>query len=158
MVLRRCIHHFYIALFSALEPTQCVGMSFYIHEWLAFYSSFLNIHQSGVLTALTTSLKLKCLIRWYDVLMFYMLHVTLCGLCWNQFIGPPLVRSGASCLHMQSALQTTLCTCCGWNIHSVPPHPFFPLQGFICCCVWFTNMHTHVCHDWGEKVCEKLNA
>ena len=58
-----------------------------------------------------------------------MCYVSLCGLCWNQFFGPPLVRSGASCLRMQSALQTTLCTCCGWNIYSVPSHPFFPLQG-----------------------------
>ena len=41
---------FYIALFSALKQTYCACMWFY--EWLAFHSVFLNIHQSGILTAL----------------------------------------------------------------------------------------------------------
>ena len=42
---------FYIALFSALEQTHCARMWFYM-KWLAFYSAFLNVHRSGVLTAL----------------------------------------------------------------------------------------------------------
>ena len=41
---------FYIVLFSALEQIQCSDVI--LHEWLAFYSPFLNIHRSGVLTAL----------------------------------------------------------------------------------------------------------
>ena len=40
--------YFYIALFSALDQTPCA----LIHEGLTFYSAFLNIHRSGVLTAL----------------------------------------------------------------------------------------------------------
>ena len=43
---------FYIALFSALDQTHFARMWFSVHEWLAFYSVFLNIHRSGVLTAL----------------------------------------------------------------------------------------------------------
>ena len=76
------IDRFYIALFSALEQTHCPRMWFYyapdlhitywsllysailrswadslpshviLHEWIAFHSAFLNIHRSGVLTAL----------------------------------------------------------------------------------------------------------
>ena len=38
---------FYIALFSALEHS--LRSHVILHEWLAFYSAFLNIHQSGVL-------------------------------------------------------------------------------------------------------------
>ena len=45
------INHFYIALFSALEQTHCARMWFYMSEYF-FYSAFLNIHRSGVLTAL----------------------------------------------------------------------------------------------------------
>ena len=30
-----------------------LGLRVILHEWLAFYSAFLNIHRSGVLTALT---------------------------------------------------------------------------------------------------------
>ena len=41
---------FYIALFSALEQTHCAHTRFYMSAQL-FYSAFLNIHQSGVLTA-----------------------------------------------------------------------------------------------------------
>ena len=64
---------FYIALFSTLEQTCCanvilcsfcfclmssdaksiLGTTMILHEWLAFHSVFLNIHRSGVLTALT---------------------------------------------------------------------------------------------------------
>ena len=40
-----------IALFYALEQT--LHSHVILHEWLAFYSSFWNIHRSGVLTALT---------------------------------------------------------------------------------------------------------
>ena len=42
---------FHTALFSTLKQTHCAHMWLYI-EWLAFCSVFLNIHQSGVLTAL----------------------------------------------------------------------------------------------------------
>ena len=39
--------HFHVALFSALKQTHCACMQFVIlPEWLAFYSVFLNIHQS----------------------------------------------------------------------------------------------------------------
>ena len=41
----------YIALFSALEQT--LRSHVILHEWIAFHSMFLNIHQSGVLTTLT---------------------------------------------------------------------------------------------------------
>ena len=41
---------FYIALFSALEQTHCVRMSFYMSEQL-FHSAHLSIHRSGVFTA-----------------------------------------------------------------------------------------------------------
>ena len=37
--------------FSSLEQTLCSHVI--LHEWLAFCSVFMNIHQSGVLTALT---------------------------------------------------------------------------------------------------------
>ena len=44
------INRFYIALFSALEQTHCARMW---STWVnSFYSAFLNIHRSGVLTAL----------------------------------------------------------------------------------------------------------
>ena len=42
---------FYIALFSVLVQTHCARMWLILHEWQAFYSAFLNIHRSGVLTA-----------------------------------------------------------------------------------------------------------
>ena len=45
----------YIALFSALEQTHCTRMWFYMSDKIArflFCFCFLNIHQSGVLTAL----------------------------------------------------------------------------------------------------------
>ena len=45
------IDRFYIALFSALEQTQCARMWFHMSDWL-FIARFLNIHRSGVLTAL----------------------------------------------------------------------------------------------------------
>ena len=45
------VDRFYIALFSTLEQTHCSHVI--LHEWVAFYSAFLNIHQNGVLTALT---------------------------------------------------------------------------------------------------------
>ena len=38
---------FYVVLFSDLEQTHCAHVI--LHGWLAFYSAFLNIHQSGVL-------------------------------------------------------------------------------------------------------------
>jgi len=41
----------YIVLFSALEQTRCARMWFYMSEYL-FIVRFLNIHWSGVLTAL----------------------------------------------------------------------------------------------------------
>ena len=41
---------FYIVLASAVEQT--LRSHVILHEWLAFYSAFLNIHQSVVLTAL----------------------------------------------------------------------------------------------------------
>ena len=41
----------YIALFSALEQTHCARMWFYMSDKL-FIARFLNIHRSGVLTAL----------------------------------------------------------------------------------------------------------
>ena len=48
-----------VTIFSALEQTHCARLWFYslrslviLHKWLAFYSAFLNIHRSGVLTAL----------------------------------------------------------------------------------------------------------
>ena len=44
------VDRFYIALFSALEQTHCARMWFYMSEQQ--YSAFLNIHRSGVLTAL----------------------------------------------------------------------------------------------------------
>ena len=44
------IDRFYIALFSALEQT--LRSHEILHEWIAFYSAFFNIHRSGVLTAL----------------------------------------------------------------------------------------------------------
>ena len=49
------IDRFYIALFSALERTHCARMLLYIsdHFFKFCYSAFLNIHRSGVLTALT---------------------------------------------------------------------------------------------------------
>ena len=47
------VDRFYIALFSALEQTCCACVWFYMYEWLAFYSKFLNILWSGVLTELT---------------------------------------------------------------------------------------------------------
>ena len=55
MIMMMMMIAFYIALFSALEQTH---LHVTLHEWLAFYSSFcvcvcvLNIHRSGVLTAL----------------------------------------------------------------------------------------------------------
>ena len=42
---------FYIVLFSALEQTHCARMRFYMRDSL-FIARFLNIHRSGVLTAL----------------------------------------------------------------------------------------------------------
>ena len=81
-----------------------------------------------------------------------MCYMSLCGLCWNKFFGPPLVRSGTSCLRMQSALQTTLCTCCGWNIYSVPPQPIFSPSGFylLLCFGSLTCTHMYVM-IWGRR-------
>ena len=45
------VDRFYIALFSALEQTQCARMWFHMSDWL-FIARFLNIHRSGVPTAL----------------------------------------------------------------------------------------------------------
>ena len=47
------VDRFYIVLFSALKQTHCASVWFYMYEWLAFYSEFLNILWSGVLTVLT---------------------------------------------------------------------------------------------------------
>ena len=44
------IDRFYIALFSALEHS--LRLHVILHEWIAFHSAFLNIHRSGILTAL----------------------------------------------------------------------------------------------------------
>ena len=41
---------FYRVLFSAIKQT--LHSHVILHEWIAFYSAFLNIHQSVVLTAL----------------------------------------------------------------------------------------------------------
>ena len=46
------VDRFYIALFSALEQTHRARNCFCLSECPAFYSAFLNIHRSGVLTAL----------------------------------------------------------------------------------------------------------
>ena len=46
------VDRFSIALFSALEQTHCVCMRFYMNDYIAFHSAFLNSHRSGVLTAL----------------------------------------------------------------------------------------------------------
>ena len=51
LVMMMMMIAFYIALFSALEQTDCARMWFYMSDKL-FYSVFLNIHRSGVLTAL----------------------------------------------------------------------------------------------------------
>ena len=49
-VLLIIIDRFFIALFSTLEQT--LRSHVILHECIAFYSTFLNIHRSGVLTAL----------------------------------------------------------------------------------------------------------
>ena len=46
------VDRFYIALFSALEQNHCARMRFYMNDKIK-KSAFLNIHPSGVLTALT---------------------------------------------------------------------------------------------------------
>ena len=43
------VDRFYIALFSALDSLRSHVI---LREWLVFYGAFLNIHRSGVLTAL----------------------------------------------------------------------------------------------------------
>ena len=48
---QRHVDCFYIALFSALEHS--LRLHVILQEWLVFQSAFLNIHRSGVLTALT---------------------------------------------------------------------------------------------------------
>ena len=48
-------NHLYGAIFHSLEQTHCARMWFYMSDWLYsmfFCCCFLNIHQSGVLTAL----------------------------------------------------------------------------------------------------------
>ena len=45
------VDRFYIALFSALEHS--LRSHVMLHEWITFYSAFLNIHRSGAVTALS---------------------------------------------------------------------------------------------------------
>ena len=58
--LNFCIYiYIYITLFSALEQTHCTCMWF-LQEWLAFYSAFLNIHRSCVLILIALAWLLPC--------------------------------------------------------------------------------------------------
>ena len=63
MRLDMCIHillllyyyYYWSLLYSAILRSQADSLRFdvILHEWIAFYSAFLIIHRSGVLTALT---------------------------------------------------------------------------------------------------------
>ena len=48
------IYYYWSLLYSAILRSQADSLRSHVilHEWLAFYSAFLNIHRSGVLTAL----------------------------------------------------------------------------------------------------------
>jgi len=46
------IDRFYIALYILRSRADSLRSHVILHEWIAFYSAFLNIHRSGVLTAL----------------------------------------------------------------------------------------------------------
>ena len=50
-----CCLLLYSDILRSQEDTLCSHVI--LHEWIAFYSTFLNIHWSGVLTALTRKLK-----------------------------------------------------------------------------------------------------
>ena len=47
------VDHFYTVLFSAFQADSLHLQYVILHEWIAFYSYFLNIHWNVVLTALT---------------------------------------------------------------------------------------------------------
>ena len=49
-----CYYYYWSLLYSAVLRSQADSLRSHVilHEWIAFYSAFLNIHRSGVLTAL----------------------------------------------------------------------------------------------------------
>ena len=49
-----CMFYYWSLLYSAILCSRAGSLRLHVilHEWLAFYSTFLNIHRSGVLTAL----------------------------------------------------------------------------------------------------------
>ena len=46
------IDRFYVALYILRSRADSLRSHVILHQWIAFYSAFLNIHRSGVLTAL----------------------------------------------------------------------------------------------------------
>ena len=53
--IKCCLNHIYWSLLYSAVPRSWAGSlcsHVILHEWIAFYSAFLNIHRSGVLTAL----------------------------------------------------------------------------------------------------------
>ena len=74
------VDRFYIALFSALVQTHCARVWFCMSEQLVFYSTFLTIHQRGVLTALAWLVPHEtcCRLGAFCVHHTAMHHVTSC--------------------------------------------------------------------------------
>jgi len=68
----------YSAILCSRADSLCSHVD--LHEWLAFYSAFLNIHWTGVLTALTWLMHMKLLPSRHKFCIHYatMLHVTSC--------------------------------------------------------------------------------
>ena len=54
MVFRYYYYYYWSLLYSAILHSRADSLCLHVilHEWLAFYSAFLNIHRSGVLTVL----------------------------------------------------------------------------------------------------------
>ena len=113
-VVVHCIHQFqatslvfrrwwwwllYIALFSTLELTHWPLRSHVIlHEWLAFYSAFLNLHQSGVLTWLvpheTAAISAQVLRTPYTMSLHAKLFICMWG--WLHFAAQRDVAKGSA--------------------------------------------------------------
>ena len=64
----------YIALYSPLCWADSLCSPVVLHEWLAFYSAFLDIHRSGVLTALAWLVPHETAGFWGVAVFFCYLH------------------------------------------------------------------------------------
>ena len=97
---------FYIKLFILHSPAHSLCLHVILHKWIAFYSTFLNIHGSGVLTALA----------------WLVLHTAA---IWGQSVYTILLSCVTSCKAMH-----VRCMSC-----NLPPALLAEWPGsFMCCC------------------------